>query len=206
WNARWMGWSSPSRPSPSTVSILDPSACTASVRQESASRPSSRTVQAPQPPCSQATCTPVTPSSRRRKSLSRSRGSARPVRERPSTETVTARVSATRTCLLDRAADEDCSEAAAVATVGMDVGDRTEGAGRDVRDLGRRRALVQRLFCLDPAPGRAGDAEEHDSGWSEERDRAGESEVTLAARQLGEAERTRVLAWQDDGGQQLVGP
>ena len=54
-----------------------PSACTASTRHESVSRPSSSTVHAPQPPCSQATCTLVSPSSCRRKSASSSRGSAR---------------------------------------------------------------------------------------------------------------------------------
>ena len=62
--------------SPSTVSTSAPSACTASMRHDSAGRPSTSTVQAPQTPCSQPTCVPVRPSSWRRKSESSVRGSA----------------------------------------------------------------------------------------------------------------------------------
>ena len=61
WNACWIGCSSPPRASPSTVSISIPRPARPACRQESASRPSSLTVQAPQPPCSHATCTPVRP-------------------------------------------------------------------------------------------------------------------------------------------------
>src|SRR5689334_24707326 len=45
--------------SPSTVVILDPSAWNANSRQERTDSPSSRTVQAPQTPCSQPTWVPV---------------------------------------------------------------------------------------------------------------------------------------------------
>src|SRR5688572_1667849 len=55
---------------PSTVRISWPSACTASIKQERAERPSSRMVQAPHTPCSQPRCVPVRPSSTRRKSAS----------------------------------------------------------------------------------------------------------------------------------------
>ena len=47
--------------------------------QDRATRPSMRTVQAPQTPCSQPTCVPVSPSVWRRKSDSSVRGSAIPL-------------------------------------------------------------------------------------------------------------------------------
>ena len=47
---------------PSTVSSSWPSACTASIRQERAERPSSKMVQAPHTPCSQPRWVPVSPS------------------------------------------------------------------------------------------------------------------------------------------------
>ena len=55
-------------PGVQAVLTVQPSACTASVRQERAERPSIRTVHAPQTPCSQPRCVPVRPSSCRRKS------------------------------------------------------------------------------------------------------------------------------------------
>ena len=44
---------------PSTVTILAPSACTASIRHDRTAAPSTRTVQAPHTPCSQPRCVPV---------------------------------------------------------------------------------------------------------------------------------------------------
>ena len=67
--------------------IVAPSACTASVRHERTATPSSRTVQAPQTPCSQPTWVPVSPSSWRRKSDSSSRGSTSARRSTPLTGT-----------------------------------------------------------------------------------------------------------------------
>ncbi len=88
-----MGCSPSSSASPSTVSTSAPSACTASTRHESDGRPSTSTVQAPQAPCSQPTCVPVSPSPWRRKSESSVRGSARPTCSRPLTRRRTARSS-----------------------------------------------------------------------------------------------------------------
>ena len=63
WWRRNASCSTDSRPGsgarPSTVRIVAPSACTASVRQARAGAPSISTVQAPQTPCSQPTCVPV---------------------------------------------------------------------------------------------------------------------------------------------------
>src|SRR6266516_5914243 len=65
WFARNASWSLPQL-SPSTVVIAAPSAVTASSRQERTATPSSRTVQAPQTPCSQPTWVPVSRRSWRR--------------------------------------------------------------------------------------------------------------------------------------------
>ena len=67
WNASWSGWSAVRR-RPSTVMTSAPSAWTASIRQERTASPSTRTVHAPQTPCSQPTWVPVRPRSSRRKS------------------------------------------------------------------------------------------------------------------------------------------
>ena len=48
---------------PSIVSTRQPSAWAASIRQPRTGAPSTRTVHAPQTPCSQPTCEPVSPSS-----------------------------------------------------------------------------------------------------------------------------------------------
>ena len=50
---------SPLSDSPSMVCMLAPCACTASIRQDRTMSPSTRTVQAPQTPCSQPTWVPV---------------------------------------------------------------------------------------------------------------------------------------------------
>ena len=68
---------------PSTVRMVAPSACTASVRQARAGTPSISTVQAPHTPCSQPTWVPVIPSVWRRKSVSNMRGSASASTGRP---------------------------------------------------------------------------------------------------------------------------
>ena len=60
-------------PSPSTVVTSRPCAWTANIRHERTGSPSTRTVHAPQTPCSQPTCVPVKPRSWRRKSLNRVR-------------------------------------------------------------------------------------------------------------------------------------
>ena len=70
---------------PSTVVDAWPSACTANIRQERTGSPSRSTVQAPQTPCSQPTCVPVSSRSWRRKSLSRRRGSTSRAIETPLT-------------------------------------------------------------------------------------------------------------------------
>ena len=80
------------RPRLSTVSTLQPSACTANIRQERALSPSTSTVQAPQTPCSQPTCVPVRPSVWRRKSASSKRGSTARGEATPLTVTVMSRV------------------------------------------------------------------------------------------------------------------
>ena len=53
------GCSASARPSDSTVSTLEPSACTARQMQDRAATPSTSTVQVPQIPCSQPTWVPV---------------------------------------------------------------------------------------------------------------------------------------------------
>ena len=88
-NAACSGVSSPSPARPSTVSTLAPSTCAASSRHERTAAPSSRTVQAPQTPCSQPTCVPRSPSRWRRKSESSSRGSTCSRQSRPLTSTET---------------------------------------------------------------------------------------------------------------------
>ena len=60
-NASCSGESIASPASDSTVSTVEPSAWTASRQQPRTETPSSRTVQAPQTPCSQPTCVPVRP-------------------------------------------------------------------------------------------------------------------------------------------------
>src|SRR5258705_172475 len=78
WHARNVSCSglSPSAGvSPSIVVTAAPSHCTASSRQARALQPSTSTVHAPQTPCSQPTCVPVSPRSSRRKSLSERRPS-----------------------------------------------------------------------------------------------------------------------------------
>ena len=66
---------SPLSDSPSMVSTDASCACTASIRQERTISPLTRTVQAPQTPCSQPTCVPVSCRCSRRKSARLSRGS-----------------------------------------------------------------------------------------------------------------------------------
>src|SRR5580704_15621320 len=60
---------------PSTVLISCPSACTASMVQDFTARPSTSTVHAPQLVVSQPMCVPVSPSPRRIRCASSSRGS-----------------------------------------------------------------------------------------------------------------------------------
>ena len=74
-NASCSGVSGRRRRGPRRSRSRLPSACTARTRHDRTAAPSSRTVQAPQTPCSQPTCVPVSPSAWRRKSESSSRGS-----------------------------------------------------------------------------------------------------------------------------------
>src|SRR5215210_3187577 len=89
-NAACNGVSSRPPASPSTVWRSAPSTCTAKTRHDRTADPSSRTVHAPQTPCSQPTWVPVKPSVCRMKSESSSRGSTTSWRRRPFTVTVTA--------------------------------------------------------------------------------------------------------------------
>ena len=75
WNACWSGCSSSSPARSSTVRTDRPRACTASIRHDRTGSPSTCTVHAPQTPCSQPTLVPVRPSSWRSKSDSSVRGS-----------------------------------------------------------------------------------------------------------------------------------
>ena len=86
--ASWSGESAASPASDSTVSTAEPSACTASRQQARTETPSSRTVHAPQTPCSQPTWVPVRPRRWRRKSVSSSRGSTCSATTRPFTVSV----------------------------------------------------------------------------------------------------------------------
>ena len=79
---------SPESDTPSMVSTLAPSHCTASIRQPRTISPSTRTVQAPQTPCSQPTWLPVSARSSRRKSTSVLRASTRLVTVSPLTVSV----------------------------------------------------------------------------------------------------------------------
>src|SRR5206468_390151 len=205
WKARWIGWSSPSGARLATVAMSAPWAWTARTRQESVSRPSSQTAHVPQPPCSHATCTPVRPSSCRRKSARSSRGSARPLRRVPSTRIVTARGSGTSAPrLLDRPPHEHRGDPSPVSGVCMDVADGLQITRRERRDLGGVYSLVQRALGLARPLVAAAEAEEDDAGGSQEHGRARECEVAVTTRELREAEGARTLARQDDGRQQLI--
>ena len=70
------------------ASVTRPSACTASIRHERTGSPSSCTVHAPQTPCSQPTCVPVSPAWWRMKSDSSVRGSTSPAYGAPLIVTV----------------------------------------------------------------------------------------------------------------------
>ena len=76
---------------PSMVSTSAPSHCTARTRQPRTTSPSSRTVQAPQTPCSQPICVPVSERSSRRKSTSVLRTSTRAETSSPFTRTLISR-------------------------------------------------------------------------------------------------------------------
>src|SRR5206468_6656297 len=89
-NARWIGWSSPSFASPSTVVISAPSAWTASTVHDLTALPSIRTVHAPHWLVSQPTCVPV--------SLSFSRSSS--TRSRDGSMSMTCSVPLTVTVIL----------------------------------------------------------------------------------------------------------
>ena len=67
------------------VSTVAPSHCTASIRQPRTISPFTRTVQAPQTPCSQPTWLPVSAKSSRRKSTSVLRASTRSLTRSPLT-------------------------------------------------------------------------------------------------------------------------
>ena len=74
-NARCSGCSVPFLASPSTVRIFWPCACTANIRHERTASSPTITVQAPQKPCSQPMCVPVSPQSSRMASTRVLRGS-----------------------------------------------------------------------------------------------------------------------------------
>src|SRR5262249_28530387 len=84
----WSGCSSLGPDRPSTVSIAWPSACTASIVQDLTGRPSTSTVHAPQFVVSQPMCVPVSPSPRRSRCDSSSRGSTSATVRAPLTVTV----------------------------------------------------------------------------------------------------------------------
>src|SRR6516225_7569434 len=84
---------------PSTVVISPPSACTAKTRQLRTACPSSMTVHAPQTPCSQPRCVPVSWQRSRRKSARVSRGST--AARLGSPLTVTSMLTSAIGCLLD---------------------------------------------------------------------------------------------------------
>ena len=74
-NPSWIGCSSLADARPSTVVTSRPSTCTASIVQDLIALPSTSTVQAPQLVVSQPRCVPVSPTPRRIRSASSSRGS-----------------------------------------------------------------------------------------------------------------------------------
>src|SRR5690349_4628012 len=73
---------------PSTVVTARSSAWTANIRHDRTAAPSTMTVQAPQAPCSQPRCVPVSPHCSRRKSASVMRGSTDLEMVRPFTVSV----------------------------------------------------------------------------------------------------------------------
>src|SRR4030095_16653335 len=131
------GWSLSPPASPSTVVTAQPSACTANIRQERAEAPSTRTVQLPHTPCSQARCVPVKSRSSRRKSASVSRASTSAVTDAPFTDSPIVRVFATISGSLHgplerqrhRAAHQHRGDLRAILAIGVDVGRRVEAGG-----------------------------------------------------------------------------
>src|SRR4029453_9934683 len=79
----------PGGPMPSIVVTSLPAACTANIKQARTAAPSTRTVQAPQTPCSQPRWVPVSRSSSRRKSARVRRGSTLASRGSPFTVSFT---------------------------------------------------------------------------------------------------------------------
>src|SRR4051794_5040134 len=122
---------------PSTVVISLPAAWTPNIRHERTASPSTRIVQAPQTPCSQPRCVPVSPRSSRRVSASVLRASTRTRRGRPltvrSTSTVFSAwvvVTSGTGRLLDGAGegsgDQDGAHPGSVRGAGVDVAGRLE--------------------------------------------------------------------------------
>src|ERR1700731_2219094 len=129
------GVRSASLESPSTVTTLAPSACTASIRQERTAAPSTSTVQAPHTPCSQPTWVPVRCNSWRRQSAKVRRGSTSTATAVP----LTSNLMDMRRCLPERALDHGSDQRAAIVGAGVDVVRRIDrgGGGRvRLRDRG----------------------------------------------------------------------
>src|ERR1051326_3005280 len=129
--------------SPSTVTTLAPSACTASIRQERTAAPSTRTVQAPHTPCSQPIWVPG------RRNLARTQSAQ--VRRGPTSSStllpLTSNLTDTRpTCRLpQRALDHGSGQRAAIIGAGVKVVRRTD-RGDSRRFRLRDRGLVDYLF------------------------------------------------------------
>ena len=175
---------------PSTVRIVAPSACTASVRQARAGAPSISMVQAPHTPCSQPTWVPVAPSSWRRKSVSSMRGSASPSTARPlSVRRTRWRCSALRRGMLRASsmvlAAELAHQIAALVRGGVQVVARLELDGEVLQRVVERGA-VERAEVLRGGP--VGDAADREPRALRGGDRrAGDDgEIAVPARELAE--------------------
>ena len=140
---------------PSTVVTSAPSAWTASIRHERTGSPSSRTVQAPQTPCSQPTCVPVRPSSWRRKSdeqqarldLARVLAAVHRATRSRAAAAHAACCRRGRRPRAQRAHGEDAGEVAAIVGRGVDVAVRLDASGAAPRPP--RRSTRRESGCPD---------------------------------------------------------
>src|ERR1700681_4925456 len=113
------------------VTTLQPSACTASIRQARTALPSTRMVQAPHTPCSQPTWVPVSRSTWRRQSASVMRGSTSTLTLFPLTSKYTGMMSVvvSGACALQRTLDQRSEQRLAVGGARVNVALRGDRGG-----------------------------------------------------------------------------
>ena len=146
-NASCTGWSSPSAPSPSTVTTSWPSACAASTRHEQTSSPSRSTEHEPHSPCSQAFFEPG--SSSRSRSVVRRLSPAQTSASRALAVDASARSS--REAPLERTPREHAERVAPVRGRAAHVVDRARRRGDLLREGAR---LVDAATRTSRATGR----------------------------------------------------